>query len=315
MTYFAEGDGMTRAGLTQQSVTEAGIAANLATNPNLLPPAISELSDQAAIFASNNKNAFQFTGSADADSEATNFGEALVTKAIERVLRIEEEERKENDPAKDVGMIVELAENQRRESARYMNGKFHIDGMVLTHAQFREAIANTRARLPELARANNWTEDETREAEGMLNELEDAEQNDPERVPQILERIGRERPELREQLTTEMDAVVQRVDPSAVATAVERETFVVDEIEDATMRRVADLEIADAAGYTQPDEAVAYVERRESVRDMESVGENPFADTRASSESFNPAARGDVVEIEIAAITPTQPRLNSTLDV
>ena len=66
---------MALAGLTQQSVMEAGVAADLVANPNLLPPAISELSDQAAIFASNNKNAFQFTGSADADSEATNFGD------------------------------------------------------------------------------------------------------------------------------------------------------------------------------------------------------------------------------------------------
>ena len=296
---------MAQAELTQQSVIEAGIAASLASDPELLPePSIwfQDFSFGGTMFDAAFGNAEALGG----------VGEAISDVAIDNRLELERKEREENDPAKDAGMIVELAENQRRESARYMNGRFHIDGMVLTHAQFREAIDNTRARLPELARDNSWTEAETREAEGMLDELEDAVQNDPERAPQILERIGRERPELREQLTTDMQLVEQRAEASTV---VEKDNIVVEEIEDTTNRRVADLEIADAAGYTQPDEAASYVERRESVREMGSVGDNPFADTRASAESFNPAARGDAPEIELAAVAPTQPTHNSNFEI
>lgn len=109
---------MAQAGVTDQSVLEASIAAHLAANSDLLPPEVSELSDQAALFASNNTNAFMFTGSADADSENTNFGESLSTKAIEKVIKLEERRRKEDDPAGDAGMIAELAARQREEMIR-----------------------------------------------------------------------------------------------------------------------------------------------------------------------------------------------------
>lgn len=101
--------------LTQQGILEAKIAASLATDPDLLPSKISELSDQAAIFASNNANVFMFTGSADADSENTNFGESLATKAIEKVIELEERRRKEDDPALDTQELLDLGERQRAE--------------------------------------------------------------------------------------------------------------------------------------------------------------------------------------------------------
>ncbi len=73
------------------------------------------LNDQAAIFASNNTNAFMLRGAADADSQATNFGDALSAKAADTRLALEAEERKKDDPASDASMIVEAGERIRKE--------------------------------------------------------------------------------------------------------------------------------------------------------------------------------------------------------
>lgn len=121
---------MAQARLTDQSVLEAGIAAHLAANSDLLPPEVSELSDQAALFASNNTNAFMFTGSADADSENTNFGDSLSTKAIEKVIELDERRRKEDDPAGDASLITELAASQREKLAAMQD--VTVGGVTLT---------------------------------------------------------------------------------------------------------------------------------------------------------------------------------------
>ncbi len=288
---------MAQAELTQQSVIEAGIAASLASDPELLPePSIwfQDFTFGGTMFDAAFGNAEALGG----------VGEAISDVAIDNRLELERKEREENDPAKDAGMIVELAEIQRRESARYVNGRFHIDGMVLTHAQFREAIDNTRARLPDLARDNNWTEAETREAEGMLDELEDAEQNDPERVPQILERIGRENPVLREGLRRDMDFVANRTGPTV--TAGESADLVAVEIADDAVRAQAIADIADRTTLASTEAEVS---------DNLSVGENPFADTRAVSESFSPAAQGNAPQVAAVEQSPSAPTQEIRLEV
>lgn len=127
---------MAQAPITAEMVTEAGIAAHLAANPNLLPPEISELSDQAAIFASNNTNAFMFTGSADADSENTNFGESLATKAIENVIRLEAERRKEDDP--DASIIAEAGAAMRENLLEMQT--VSVGGITLTGEEIQERM-------------------------------------------------------------------------------------------------------------------------------------------------------------------------------
>ena len=126
--------------ITSEMVQEAGIAARLATVRDVLPQEISELSDQAAIFASQSINAFMLRGAADADSAATNFGTSLATKAVERMIELEAERRKEDDPASDGSMIAEAGAAMREELAEMQ--RVSVGGVELSLEEWDE-IAET----------------------------------------------------------------------------------------------------------------------------------------------------------------------------
>lgn len=212
---------MAQAGVTDQNVIEAGIAAHLSANPNLLPPSISELSDQAALFASNNTNAFMFTGSADADSENTNFGESLSTKAIEKVIELEERRRKEDDPAGDAGMIAELAASQRKDldemtTVTYSDGQFHMFGMDIDEEDMDAAVDDTLANIDDVAARHGLDPQQTANLTSLLVAYQNA--GSPEEKAEILGQIAEAHPEVAQEMAEQAPVVGERRRQSELTT-------------------------------------------------------------------------------------------------
>ena len=281
---------MAQAELTQQSVIEAGIAASLASDPDLLPePSIwfQDFTFGGTMFDAAFGNAEALGG----------VGEAISDVAIDNRLEFERKEREENDPAKDAGMIVELAENQRRESARYVNGNFHINGMMIAQADMDRAVDLTLEQLPEISAREGWTSEQEDTARDILTDYKAADGN-PEQQAQILSR-AEDVPNLTDYITANADPEAAMTVPTDL-TVVEERAVAVEQLSSAPERLEATAETAALEGYETPEEAVAVADRVETVRAEVDIGDNPFADTRASSESFNPAAQGRENQPELA---------------
>ncbi len=281
---------MAPAELTQRNVTDAGIAAHLADDLNLLPPEISELSDQAALFAGNQYNAFWFTGPADADSSAMNYGEALATKAIEKVIELDERRRKEDDPAGDAGMIVELAAKQREEAVRYANGQFLINGIAYSQREVDQALDIAEQRINDRADEEGWSNERRARA---LEDVENARNAEtPEAQAAAIDDM-RQNPDA----FNEFEQGLQDVRANNLRH---------EESADLEISTTADGQIfAEQRSATMDDTTL--VAENATARSGLSVGDNPFADTRSSSEAFNPAARGEVAQTELAANATPSP--------
>ena len=99
--------------ITADMVRDAGIAASMAANPNALPEPSIWFQD----FSFGQTMWDAAYGNVDGGN-VSGVGEAVADVAINNVLEMEERKRKEDDPAKDAGMITELAERQRDEIIR-----------------------------------------------------------------------------------------------------------------------------------------------------------------------------------------------------
>lgn len=280
---------MARAGVTQQSVLEAGIAADLADNPNLLPPAVAELSDQAAIFASNSTNAFMFTGAADADSAATNFGTSLATKAVERMIELEAERRKEDDPASDASMIAEAGARQRdaiaeMQSVTYSNGQFHMFGMDIDEEDMDAVVDETLENIDEVAARHGLDAQQTSQLTTWLMAYRNAET--PEQKAEILGQIADEHPEIaREMANDAAQASEQRLE-SDLSTE-ETQDADINAIEDDSNYGAAQQQMVLADGYSAED-ANEYAETATNIRNRVSMASS--SDLASSFEAgFSPA--------------------------
>lgn len=279
---------MAQAGVTDQSVLEAGIAAHLSVAPNLLPPEISELSDQAALFASNNTNAFMFTGSADADSENTNFGDSLSTKAIEKVIKLEERRRKEDDPAGDAGMIAELAASQRERLAAMQN--VTVGGVTLTREEWDEVAKALQtdegvSAARDALMAEGKTSDQANEIIRLTQLLASAAQKQQDGIP----------------LTPEEEAAVARVENDPELQADVKTTT------DAALNTVSQSELTPTQNAnrdiaTIEDGEVFSAARAEMLDEESLVGENIAArDGQSIASSVSPESMFDM-----AAYSPSE---------
>ena len=134
---------MALAGLTQQGVLEAVIAADLVANPNLLPPAISELSDQAAIFAFDQHAIYLPTGANEPGASIVN-AETVTTAKI-----LEADQRDRNRSIEDLNEISAAGARSREDLARlqettavYADGQFTMFGMTVEEDDLNTAIDN-----------------------------------------------------------------------------------------------------------------------------------------------------------------------------
>lgn len=292
---------MARAGLTQQSVIEAGLAADLAATPDLLPSAISELSDQAAIFASNNTNAFMFTGSADADSENTNFGEALATKAIEKTIELEERRRKDDDPAGDAGMIAELAARQREDLAEmtkvtYSDGEFHMFGMDIDVEDMDASVAATLENIDEVAARHNLDAQQTAQLTSLLMAYQNA--GSPEEKAEILSDIAETQPEVAQEMAEQAPVIGERRRQNELAS---------EEVVDSNIEAIGN-EVERIAIRVEANDQADTIDVNIAARNGLSVaGEtdlaNSFEAGFSSAPDFNESADG---QVQVAEAAPPQ---------
>ncbi|MXO69030.1 hypothetical protein GRI72_09355 [Altererythrobacter marinus] len=272
--------------ITSEMVQEAGIAAHLAADPDALPPEVSELSDQAAIFASNSTNAFMFTGAADADSAATNFGTSLATKAVERMIELEAERRKEDDPASDASMIAEAGARQRdaiaeMQSVTYSNGQFHMFGMDIDEEDMDAVVDETLENIDEIAARHGLDAQQTSQLTTWLMAYRNAET--PEQKAEILGQIAEEHPEIAREMADQT-----QIDPEMRA----QNELSADETQNAEINNIeGEVEFRQAALQTANE---TEVERAELARSGMSNAGNPFADTRSPNAEFNAQALDSV---------------------
>lgn len=299
---------MGNAPITAEMMTEAGIAAHLTLHPNLIPPEIAELSDQAAIFASNNVNIFKFTGAADADSEATNIGTSVAVKAIERAIEIDERRKREENSA-DADVIAAAGQAIREDLAElqqvtYSDGQFQMFGMDIDEEDMDASVADTLDNINEVAIRHGLDAQQTANLTSLLVAYQNA--DSPEEKAEILEQIADAHPnvardmandaaqasEARNQSELDVEEVVQR-DISAIS-------------DDDTFRAVA----LETATETEVDMA-------ELARSGMSASGNPFEAGFSPSAEFN--AQGleanSFADAEPPQTTPMQPTSESALEL
>jgi hypothetical protein len=282
--------------ITSEMLQEAGIAAHLAADPDALPAEISELSDQAAIFASQSINAFMLRGAADADSAATNFGTSLATKAVERMIELEAERRKEDDPASDASMIAEAGARQRdaiaeMQSVTYSNGQFHMFGMDIDEEDMDAVVDETLENIDEVAARHGLDAQQTAQLSTWLMAYRNAET--PEQKAEILGQIADEHPEIAREMGK---SALQRQGQRA------QNEMTHEESQDSNILSMADGEARQEVAETVLDETESYDVAVMAESNL-TIGENPFADTRSPNSEFNARAAGDV---QFAQAAPTQ---------
>lgn len=307
---------MAQAPITAEIVTEAGIAAHLAANPNLLPPEISELSDQAAIFASNNTNAFMFTGAADADSENTNFGESLATKAIENVIRLEAERRKEDDPATDASMIAEAgaAHRERLERMRevsYRDGTFFMYGMEIDEEDLDAEMAESASEIDAHSAKYGWDGATAAQMAILYSQWENATGEEKTQLFERMREVGGEQwAEDRAREANERQAGRPRNE----ATAAERADARASNAEPSEEWAEEQASFAEGIGY-DTSEAADFGERAEEVGNGTSLASSvspesmfDMAAYNSPSEEFNLQGLGGVrvAEAESAQLEQNQ---------
>ena len=270
--------------VTSDNLREAGIAASLAAGPTVLPePSVyfQDFTFGASMFEALKGNAEALSG----------VGASISDVAIEERMKLEEEERKKDDPASDAGMITELAERQRAAMQ-----KISVGGVELTLAEWdeiAEALENPAI------------------VEALDKELEAQGRSQAERADIIyLTRMGANiaRKEARGQpLTSEERAVQQRLETDPVAqqrfqTGTEAVRNLPEHVSQANLS-VADRVERDVASI---DDDVAFVSARSSTLDDASLVE----DNVAVREGMSVASSSDLGNSFEAGFSPA-PEFNA----
>ncbi|MEL7197911.1 MAG: hypothetical protein AAGL10_06315 [Pseudomonadota bacterium] len=280
-----------------QMVSEARVAAELSLEPTSLRPVIShaleEMSDQAAIFASNNVNAFMFRGFADADSEATNFSTSLSAKAVEKINEMEDRRRKEDDPGSDFGLIAEIAEANRRANAIFYG---------IAEEDLEATIDETLKNIDAVADKHGLDAQEKAELESWLIAYKTA---SPEERAEIREKIAEAYPSVAMGIADNAKVHAQKREAGAVSQQEAMEERV-NEIEDDALYETTHEQIALSDGYSAV-EASAYADTVLGIRDGGSTASNPFETGFSPASDFNLQATGSAsaAETEHVETTPT----------
>lgn len=197
--------------ITADMVREAGIAAQMALNPNAIPT--------PSIYAQD----FTFGGTmfdaAFGNAEAlSGVGSAVADVAAEERIKLEAKERKKDDPAGDASIIVELAEKQREYiAATYSNGQFHMNGYAIDEEDVNAEVASTLENYDQFADDMNLQGQQRGEVHSILVAIRAAE-NSPHEQTVLFNRLQREHPEVydrvvenahQRQLTRENNADVE----------------------------------------------------------------------------------------------------------
>lgn len=175
--------------ITQQSLVEAGIAASIAANPDMLP-------EPSVYFQDFNFGATMWDaayGNVDGGS-VSGVGEAVSDIAVENRIKLETEERKKDDPAGDASMIVELGKQQREEAARVANGQVVINGIAYSKAQIDDALDITEHRVNARADREGWSDERRSDAMESIQRVRDA--KTPEEQAAATNEMQRNNPEV-----------------------------------------------------------------------------------------------------------------------
>ncbi len=283
--------------ITQQSLVEAGIAASMAANPNVLP-------EPSVYFQDFNFGATMWDaayGNVDGGS-VSGVGASVSDIAIEERIKLETEERKKDDPASDAGMIVELAKQQREEAVRFTNGTYYLNGMAISEVEMNEALSMTRAELDEIAEANNWTASQRAEAERVVDRAENTTGEERSKIlsdadhalPGLTDAVGDNVLEIRSRgATSELSGGEQRV---------EENERTVDTDQRISVRLNQDV----GERSISRGEQVANLEQ---ARNGMSNAGNTFDSGYSPSTEFNAQAAGNT---QLAEATPPQSTPNLT---
>jgi hypothetical protein len=285
---------MAQAELTQQSVIEAGIAASLASDPELLPePSIwfQDFTFGGTMFDAAFGNAEALGG----------VGEAISDVAIDNRLELERKEREENDPAKDAGMIVELAASQREELAAmskvtYSDGQFHMFGMDIDEEDMDASVAETLENIDDVAARHGLDAQQTANLTNLLVAYQNA--DTPEEKAEILGQIAEAHPEVAEEMAENAPVVGERRRQSELSNdeALQRDNTAI--VDDNSFAEATNA-VADAS-----DTAELAVEARSGASVAASTDlANSFEAGFSSAPAFN--AQG-LEGATLAAVEPVQ---------
>lgn len=223
--------------LTQQSVSEAGIAASLAANVNIIP-------EPSVYFQDFTFGGTMFDSAFGNVENLGGVGLGVADKAVDEMIRLADEDRKKDDPALDTGIITELAAKQREATARFSDGHFYFRGMKLTTDEMNEALQMTRDNLPEIARREGWSDEQLAREQRRIDAA--IAETDPQRKAVLIGEIEQDNPAVANDLENSAGMVVQaRADNEL--TFDEAEQRQVNSIDDESEYQDAALNVLDSA--------------------------------------------------------------------
>nr|WP_298929627.1 hypothetical protein [uncultured Erythrobacter sp.] len=284
---------MAQAELTQQSVIEAGIAASLASDPELLPePSIwfQDFTFGGTMFDAAFGNAEALGG----------VGEAISDVAIDNRLELERKEREENDPAKDAGMIVELAASQREEIAAmskvtYSDGQFHMFGMDIDEEDMDASVAETLENIDDVAARHGLDAQQTANLTNFLVAYQSA--DTPEEKAEILGQIAEAHPEVAQEMAEQAPVVGER----------RRQNELTDS--ESVHRNVADLEqqevFIEARADTLDEEYL--VSEHVAVREGRSVASTASPEALFDMAAYSPAEEFNLQGLDGVRVADAEP--------
>ena len=291
--------------LTQQSVSEAGIAASLAANVNIIP-------EPSVYFQDFTFGGTMFDSAFGNVENLSGVGLGVADRAVDEMIRLAAEDRKKDDPALDTQELLDMSERQRAELQ-----KISVGGVQLSLEEWDE-IAEAMENPAFI--------------DALDRELEAQGKSQAERADIIyLTRMGANiaRKEARgEPLTNEERAVQQRLENDPVAqqrfqTGTENARRLSSSVSQADLtpesqvqRDVAaiddDVEFVSARSSTLDDESLVgdniAVREGMSVASSSDLG-NSFEAGFSPAPEFNAQAAGD---IQLAQIEPVQTSPNLT---
>lgn len=237
----------------------------LPTEDNLRDAKMAYTTDQAALFAFSNNAIFLATG-----ADESTLGGSIVNAEtlLAEKEELEEQRRKEDDPASDASMIAEVAERQRTEINNIINAA-HIRS-----AELGREIANWESQFEEQF-GDAW-------AECIANEV-----LDPDEIPQ------RQEGESVEEYRARLESVL-------VATMIDPNTGEIrPEYADSPYARWAQAQFEKG----QVDEFIADVENPNATPEYVEQRTNEFIETSTGSEIYRAAGEleeGSDAQVDVA---------------
>ncbi len=288
--------------VTAINLRDAGIAAHLAASPTKLP-------SPSVYFQDFNFGATMWDaayGNVDGGS-VSGVGEAVADIAINNVLKLEEEQRKKDDPASDASMITELAERQREamQAVFYSNGQFHMFGMDIDEEDTDAAVNDTLENIDDIAARHGIDAQQKAELATMLIAYQNA--DTPEEKAEILSEIADKQPEIAREMADDANSKREARNQNDL-TNDETQNLQAEQIEAPVDYQTVQEQAALSEGYSAN---AAETNARETVQIREGVSSsgNPFESDYSPSVEFNAQAVG--VQLADATRALPAPSINA----